>query len=142
MARRQRRNGRWHDAHYYILRMDPTIAGTFTPEQRNEILATLNSAMRRPAKKIVELRFTLPVFFSRYFFVVFVGRDRRHVSRTSVLGTSVRVANALFVLMMAMFITSFLIVVIFLILYFAKCALGIDIIKNWHLFDLFGFMSF
>jgi len=124
------------DADYFLSRMDEDILRSFNIRQIWEIKKAINYATGRPSRKIIDLRFTIPLIISRYYFVLFVGRDLRHERRYSDLPGPVRTANVVFGTFLLVCLLSCAIVILLLFLYFAKCALGIDIFPNIHLSDL------
>ena len=64
---------------HYFKRIDPQIAGSFTPEQR-EAIKTMFGA-RGIAKHSVEIRRSLPIGRGRYYLVLLLGRERRTFGR-------------------------------------------------------------
>ena len=101
-----------------------------------EALRQAISAAAPFKKHPIDLRFTLPMYFSRLYVVFLVGRDKRgHVRkaeqrrREQAKGVS---------LVMTVWITLLVALpIIFMILYFAKSAMGIDLFPDKHLGDWF-----
>lgn len=64
---------------HYFKRIDPRVAGTFSPEQC-EAIKTMFGA-RGIAKHSVEVRRSLPIGRGRYYLVLLIGRERRTMGR-------------------------------------------------------------
>lgn len=87
----------------------------------------LSNAIPQPSPKIVDFRFVVDLIFSRFYIVLFVGKDRRNQQRKYVPRGAARVGNivAAIVLLVGanLVISAFLVLVVYLI----KSALGIDL---------------
>ncbi|MGF1492949.1 MAG: hypothetical protein ACFBSC_10965 [Microcoleaceae cyanobacterium] len=120
----------------YLRLMPSQVLSSFTSEQRGAIQSVLNKALPRPSPKIVDLRFTVDLILSRFYFVLFVGQDRRNRTRNYPTTKMSRLGNViaatLLLLGMNLLITAF----IFLLLYLIKSALGIDLFSGMHLKDV------
>ena len=116
-----------------IRRIDPKIRDTLTTTQVTAIIA----AIRNPEKiRPIDLRGIIPLYFARYFFVLLIGRDKRavmereeHIRRkkASWLG------GILFALLVSMPFLLLLFVFLYLLKYFA----GVDIVPDFHLWEIF-----
>jgi|GEM_PF-2141684 len=67
----------------YLKRIDPTVAQSFTPEQRTAIAQLLGS--RGVANHSIELRKVFPLGKRRFYLVFLMGRDQRRLTRMSSL---------------------------------------------------------
>ena len=121
------------DAEYYFQNIDGDIRNSLTTKQEWEVKKALNNALGRPSRKIVDIRFTIPLLFSRFFFVLFIGRDIRHQKRKYDLPGEVRTANIIFGSFILACMISFTAVTILMLLYLVKCALGINIFPDFSL---------
>ena len=121
------------DAEYYFQNIDTDIRNSLTTKQEWEIKKALNNALGRPTRKIVDVRFTIPLIFSRFFFVLFIGRDLRRQKRTYDLPGEVRTANIIFGSFILACMISFAAVTLFMLLYLLKSAMGINIFPNFSL---------
>ena len=65
----------------FLASIDPAIASQFSDEQWTEIRKLVKQAIPRPAPKIVDLRFSVDLILSRFYIVLFVGKDRRKKPR-------------------------------------------------------------
>lgn len=114
----------------YIAQLHPEVQGSLTPQQRADLERVIALAIPKPTPKLVDLRFTIDLVFSRYFVVLMVGKDRRRaqrdvpVSRLTQFGNWV-VAVALLVGFNLAFSASILILA-----YLIKSALGIDLLPG------------
>lgn len=97
-----------------LARADAGVLQTFTPEQLSETRRLLSMAVGKPGPKLVDLRFTIPLGFTRLYMVMLMGQDRRTRSRAHAVAGPVRWGNALaaFYLMLtfAMTISAFIVV--------------------------------
>ena len=116
-----------------IRRIDPKIRDTLTTTQVTAIIA----AIRNPEKiRPIEIRGIIPLYFARYFFVLLIGRDKRAVmereehmrrKKASWLG------GILFALLVSLPFLLLLFVFLYLLKYFA----GVDIVPDFHLWEIF-----
>jgi len=80
---------------HYFKRLDPEIAASFTPAQRDAIRVMFGA--RGIARHAVELRRSIPFLGGRRFYLVFLmGRERRGLARIYSQGTVSRPFNLLF----------------------------------------------
>ncbi|NEQ55355.1 MAG: hypothetical protein F6K11_35430 [Leptolyngbya sp. SIO3F4] len=113
---------------------DPTIAKQFDNYQWQEIRRIIDLSIAQSSPKIVDLRFTIDLIFSRFYFTLFVGKDRRRQSRSQTTGSRVGNFIAAICLLIALNLLISLSVVI--VLYLIKSALGIDLMPGGHFSDL------
>jgi len=116
-----------------IHRIDPKIRDTLSTTQVTAIIA----AIRNPEKiRPVDIRGIIPLYFARYFFVLLIGRDKRAVmereehmrrKKASWLG------GILFALLVSLPFLLLLFVFLYLLKYFA----GVDIVPDFHLWEIF-----
>jgi hypothetical protein len=116
-----------------IRRIDPKIRDTLTTTQVTAIIA----AIRNPEKiRPIDIRGIIPLYFARYFFVLLIGRDKRAVmereehmrrKKASWLG------GILFALLVSLPFLLLLFVFLYLLKYFA----GVDIVPDFHLWEIF-----
>lgn len=78
---------------HYFKRIDPEVAASFTPEQR-EAIKTMFGA-RGMAQHALEIRRSLPIGRRRFYLVLLLGRERRTFSRLSREGAISRPFNLL-----------------------------------------------
>lgn len=125
---------------YHVMeRIDPKVRASLTPAQLSAIKAAI-SASRSSKKHPIDIRGVIPFFFVRYYFIILSGRDRRlHTQRIEEKRrwlTSLSGGLTLFILGVAP-----LILILILLLYLIKCALGINIMPDIHLKDLLIFFQ-
>lgn len=112
---------------------DPGIVQQFNNLQWKEIRRIIDLAIDKPSPKIVDLRFTVDLIFSRFYFTLFVGKDRRRQSRSQTTGSRVGnfIAAICLLLALNLLVSSSVVIVAYLI----KSALGIDLMPG-HFADL------
>jgi hypothetical protein len=125
-------------AEFTISRIDPAVRATLTDVQRDAIRQALmaDSGDRRHS---LDLRFTVPLYFVHYYFLILGGRDRRRStsfkegSRLEKTPWSLRrlVAVSVYVALAGAFLY-----VMFMGLYVLKREMGIDIFPGIHLKNL------
>jgi len=109
----------------------------FTDEQTEALLKVLLK-QHAQARHIIDARFTIPLYFTRYYVVLLLGKDRRtHVGKTMVerrdkgglftriAFTSLLVINGSFMLLLLGLLSAYVI----------KFTLGINIFPDKHLWD-------
>ena len=116
-----------------IRRIDPKIRDSLTTTQVTAIIA----AIRNPEKiRPIDIRGIIPLYFARYFFVLLIWRDKRAVmereehmrrKKASWLG------GILFALLVSLPFLLLLFVFLYLLKYFA----GVDIVPDFHLWEIF-----
>ncbi len=123
-------------ANDYLENIKPDILAGFTAEQLAEIKAVLNQAIPKPSPKLIDLRFVVDLIISRFYVVLFVGKDRRQKNRKYVPNKIAKVGNimaVIFILIAAnLVISSF----ILLFAYLLKSLIGINLFPG-HLQDYF-----
>ena len=119
----------------YLNLMKPDILSSFDSDQVAEIRSILAQAIPQASPKLVDLRFTVDLILSRFYIVLFVGKERRRGQREYRVKGVTRIGNiitaTLLLIAMNLLISAF----IFLFLYLIKSALGIDLFPGGHLQD-------
>lgn len=85
--------------------------------------------------KIVDLRFTVNLLFSRFYIVLFVGKDRRKQQRSYPVSRWTRLANIVAAVILLLGLNVTITGSLFIAGYLVKSALGIDIFPHSHLRD-------
>ncbi|MEC7690495.1 MAG: 3-phosphoshikimate 1-carboxyvinyltransferase [Pseudomonadota bacterium] len=108
-----------------LSKMPPDVAASFSEEQ----LIAMNKAIggRSWARHKLDVRGTINIWRTSFYFVVLAGKNRRELSRLEQ-----QVGRATMALMFALFIT-FSVLSGLLILYLIKSALGINLFENFSL---------
>ncbi|NCA71415.1 MAG: hypothetical protein EOM91_15240 [Sphingobacteriia bacterium] len=83
----------------YLDALDPNLRASFSEAQLDAVKRLLESSIPRPAPKLVDLRLWLDLFASRYYLVLFIGRDRRRHARSDLVEPMARKGNLLVVLL-------------------------------------------
>lgn len=121
-------------ADYYLQGIDEDIYNSFSAEQLASIQAALESAIPKPSPKIVDLRLNIDMIFSRFYIVLFVGKDRRKHGRVYRATGFTKIANIMTAVLLLMGINLTISLFIFLGSYLFKSFLGINLFTN-HLGD-------
>ncbi len=81
---------------HYFKRLNPAVADSFTPEQRDAIMIMFGA--REIANHSLEIRRSIPFGRRRFYLVLLVGPERRHFVRLHGQGAVSRPFNILFYL--------------------------------------------
>lgn len=125
-------------ADYTVSRIPAAVRSSLTEEQlravRQAIVLQSGSGHHK-----VAIRFTLPLFFRKYYFAFFFGRDRRRITvdteQSRIENTPQLVKSVLIFGGMSIFFFGLGLTVL-TGLYLLKNALGIDLFSDFHLSDL------
>lgn len=120
---------------HYLEMLDPEIRLSFTPPQLESVEWLLDTAIPKPAPKLVDLRFGVDLLVSRFYIVLFVGKDRRQKSRSYLPEPMVRLGNAIAAIVLLVSLNLLISLFIVLLAYLVKSAIGIDLVPNGHLAD-------
>jgi hypothetical protein len=99
---------------------------SFNREQLQAITNILTQAIPQPSPKIVDFRFTIDLIFSRFYLVLFVGKDRRKRKRQYLPEGIAKIGNAIAVTLLLLGANLVISGIILLFAYLFKSAVGID----------------
>jgi len=119
--------------HFVINRVDPKIRNSLTTVQLEGIKEAI-SANAPFNKHSLDLRGVLPLFFARFYFVLLMGRDRRHTVKRKELIRR-RESDILMNVLFYVFLVSPVLLLVLTVLYITKTELGIDLFPDSHLID-------
>lgn len=115
---------------YYVNKINANVDERLTFQQSEIVRAALESAMRDQCPKLVDLRVYIDLIVSRFFIVLFVGKDRRKNPRfypaTGVTAIANRFAAVILLVGLNLTVSLF----IFLVVYLIKSALGINLFSG------------
>ncbi|MGB7443100.1 MAG: hypothetical protein WA919_18705 [Coleofasciculaceae cyanobacterium] len=111
---------------YYLQQLDPYVLDSFNSEQLQAITSILNQAIPKPSPKIVDLRFVVDLIFSRFYIVLFVGKDRRKRKRQYFQGKISKAGNLIAAAILLIGLNFLLSALILLFAYLIKSAVGIN----------------
>lgn len=123
---------------YTLSRLPRDVLNGLTDQQLGAIRNALGNQFES-SRHAVDLRIRVPLFFRSYYVVLFMGRDRRRTVinteryRLELLPKGLR--RGLFVAASTLVLCVFVLCLLTLI-YLVKSAMGLDIFKNIHLYDL------
>ncbi|NJR64342.1 MAG: hypothetical protein HC772_01825 [Leptolyngbyaceae cyanobacterium CRU_2_3] len=119
---------------YYLQSLEPEMLNSFSSGQLQAVQSLLRAAIPQPTPKIVDLRFGIDLLFSRFYMVLFVGKDRRRQRRQYLPERVSRFGNAIAAILLLISINLVISLMIFMFAYLVKSALGIDLTPG-HLVD-------
>lgn len=117
-----------------LSQLSPDIWESFTSEQQEAVYNLLAANVPKPSPKIIDLRFVVDLLISRFYVVVFVGKDRRSQKRRYIPNSVSRVGNWLMAVLLLLGLNVFVSVGVFLVLYLFKSGIGVDLFPT-HLSD-------
>ncbi|MFH0964480.1 MAG: hypothetical protein V2A58_10775 [Planctomycetota bacterium] len=116
-----------------LAHVSPDVASTLTRAQWDGLRDALERSRSR-SRHAIDLRFVIPLYFLRVYFVLILGKDRRRAVRGILVERRRRATRAAIALVLA-FLFVFLAGLLFLSLYVLKSAAGINIFPRFHLSD-------
>jgi len=122
---------------YYFHQLNPLVAESMTADQRDEVRRLLRRVVKVPSQKLIEFKFTF-WFIKRFYVVFYWGLDQRSRERnadTPMLDGSLSHVIRRTLQLVMLLITLGLLGVL---AYEAKSSLGIDIMRERHLQDIFA----
>lgn len=125
---------------YYLNKIEAHVDERLTFQQSQIVRAALESAMREQSPKLVDLRIYIDLIVSRFFIVLFVGKDRRKNPRFYPATGITAVANRIAAIMMLVGLNLTVSLFIFLVAYLVKSALGVNLFSG-HLSDYWRYFS-
>lgn len=127
-------NYRARTPEYYLQQIESSILASFNPEQIQIIANILTQAIPQPSPKIVDFRFNVDLIISRFYLVLFVGKDRRKRKRQYIPERITRIGNAIAVVILLLGTNLAISGIILLFAYLFKSAVGIDFFPG-HISD-------
>ena len=112
---------------YYLAKISPDILVSFNPEQLEAIILVLNQAIPKPAPKVVDFKFVIDLIVSRFYIVLFVGKDVRKKQRQYITEGIARVGNLIAAATLLIVSNLVLSAFILLVAYLLKSAIGINL---------------
>ncbi len=119
----------------YLGYMASEVRSSLDPHQVSEVKRLLAIAIPKPSPKIVDLRFTVDLLISRFYVVLFVGKDRRRGRRQYQANSLTRVGNFVAAVFLLVSLNLLISLFIFMLAYLMKSAVGIDLFPGEHLMD-------
>jgi hypothetical protein len=124
---------------YYLAKLAQPIRESLTSEQLEAFHQILSEAIPKPSPKLVDLRFVIDVLVSRFYVVLFIGKDSRRKQRRYIPRLLTRIGNTIAVLVILVGVNLTLSAFILLAVYLLKSAIGIDLfpghfpdtVKHW-----------
>ncbi len=120
----------------FLQQLDPELLASYTPAQLQAIKDLLEKAIPKPAPKLVNLRFEIDLLFESFYFVLFVGKNRRQQRRRYPVSWIERWGNTLVVIMVLLGLNLTISFSVLLMAYLVKSFVGIDFFPNEHLGDV------
>ncbi|MGF1537980.1 MAG: hypothetical protein ACFB4J_16065 [Elainellaceae cyanobacterium] len=127
--------GRGRTVDDYLSYMANDVRASLDRYQMSEVRRLLAIAIPKPSPKIVDLRFTVDLILSRFYVVLFVGKDRRGRQRQHRTGALTRVGNFIAAVVLLVSLNLLISLFIFMLAYLMKSAVGIDLFQGEHLMD-------
>jgi hypothetical protein len=119
-----------HTPNYYLSRLASTIRESLTPEQLDAFHQILSEAIPKPSAKLVDLRFVIDLILSRFYVVLFIGKDRRAKQRRYMPRAMTRIGNTIAIIIILLGANLTISAFILLLGYLLKSAIGLDLLPG------------
>lgn len=119
-----------HTPSYYLSKLASPIRESLTPEQLDAFHQILSEAMPKPSAKLVDLRFVIDLIVSRFYVVLFIGKDRRAKQRSYVPHIMTKIGNTIAIIIILLGANLAVSAFILLAVYLLKSAIGIDLLPG------------
>ena len=121
---------------YYLSNLDSQTLESFTNQQLEAVKDLLEQAIPKPSPKIVDLRFVIDLIFSRFYVVLFVGKDVRQKQRYYPQNKLTQIGNLFAAVVLLIGSNLVISASILLVGYLVKSGVGIDLFADRHLADV------
>lgn len=115
---------------YYLTKLGSLIRESLTLEQLEAFHQVLSEAIPKPSPKLVDLRFVIDLVVSRFYIVLFIGKDKRKKQRHYIPQFITRIGNTIAVVIILLSANLALSAFILLAVYLLKSALGVDLLPG------------
>ncbi len=119
----------------YLERIPASVKQSWGTDQHQAVEEAFRLVMPKPSPKIVDLRITLNLLFSKFYIVLLMGKEKRSNKRKYVPQGFSRIGNWIAGFTILITINLAISLVIFMAMYYLKCSLGINIFEKDHLID-------
>lgn len=114
----------------YLDQIDPAILASFNAQQLAATYSMLDAAIDKPSPKLIDLRLTIDLVFSRFYLVLFIGKDRRQTARLHQTTGVTKIANQVAAIILLLGLNLAISAFILLTAYLMKSALGINLFPS------------
>lgn len=122
---------------YILKQIDGEVLGSLTPAQLAAIRSMVKSSILQSSPKLVDLRVSVDLIFTRFYVVLFVGKERRKNPRPHTVSGMTIITNKIAAIGLLVGLNLTVSAFIFLMAYLLKSALGINLFDH-HLRDYLG----
>jgi hypothetical protein len=116
-----------------VRRIDARVRDSLTPAQLEAIIQAIET--QDPQDHVVHVRWTIPLFLSRFYAVFVICRDRRASTQRAEATRGKRMSWTGGLLFVALVGLPFFLL-LFFFLYLLKLMLGLDVFPEFHLWDI------
>ena len=118
-------------------RMAPAVRRDLSDVQLGEVERLITLALPQPSPKLVDLRFDIDLLVSRFYIVLFVGKDRRQSSRLRQVSWLTAMGNWIMAVVLLIGVNLAISAAVVMLAYLMKSALNIDLFPG----HLGGFLN-
>jgi hypothetical protein len=119
----------------YLERVPEVIKNSWSVEYRKEVEDIIKFVIPKPSPKIIDIRISINLFFSKFYIVLLLGPDQRAQARKHNPKGFSRIGNWIAGILILIVLNLAISLIIFMIAYYIKCSLGINLFKDEHLID-------
>lgn len=120
---------------HYLAKLAPSVRESLSPAQLDAFYAVLEEALPKPSPKIVDLRFCIDLILTRFYFVLFIGKDRRRQGRRHNPSALTKIFNLMATIVILLGVNLTISASLLLVGYLVKSIMGVNLLPG-HFPDL------
>lgn len=121
----------------YLERVPDSVKRSWSTEYYREIEEMIRLIMPKPSPKIVDIRLDINLIIAKFYIVLLMGPDQRSEQRKHIPQGVSQIGNWFVGILILIILNLAVSAVIFMVAYYVKCNLGINIFKNEYFIDKF-----
>jgi len=111
---------------HFMRRLDPTVRSSLSETQLSSIRAAYGE-VERDKRHAIEIRGVIPLFLARFYFVFFLGRERRYDKRESLRRGKLAVVWGM---LLSLLMLVPLVLFVYALFYLLNLVLGVDFVPD------------
>lgn len=119
----------------HLRRIPESMRKSWSVEYYQEIEKIIKLVIPKPSPKIVDIRFNVNLGISKFYIVLLMGPDKRTQTRINLSTGFSKIGNWIVGVLILIIFNLAISLVIFMVAYYIKSYLGINLFENEHLMD-------
>lgn len=115
---------------HYLAKLAPSVRESLSPAQLDAFYAVLEEALPKPSPKIVDLRFCIDLILTRFYFVLFIGKDRRRQGRRHNPSALTKIFNLMATIVILLGVNLTISASLLLVGYLVKSIMGVNLLPG------------